>query len=319
MSEPSDTHDDVAQSGEKSWLKRLSQGLSRSAKGLNNSVNTIFFKRKLDALTLEELEDALISADLGLETAAEIVEEIGTKRYEKEISPDEVRAIMRHALLRILKPVEQPLIIDGSHKPFVILVAGVNGVGKTTTIGKLAKQWRVQGKRVMLAAGDTFRAAAIEQLKVWGSRVDAPVIAGAQGADAAGLSYEAYEKAREQNMDVLIIDTAGRLQNREDLMSELAKIARVLKKFDESAPHASILVLDATTGQNAVNQVEVFRQIAQITGLIMTKLDGTAKGGILVSIARRFGLPVYAIGIGEGVDDLQPFDAQAFARALTEL
>ena len=319
MSEPSDTHDDVAQNGEKSWLKRLSQGLSRSAKSLNDSVNTIFFKRKLDALTLEELEDALISADLGLETAAEIVEEIGTKRYEKEISPDEVRAIMRHALLRILKPVEQPLIIDGSHKPFVILVAGVNGAGKTTTIGKLAKQWRAQGKRVMLAAGDTFRAAAIEQLKVWGSRVDAPVIAGAQGADAAGLSYEAYEKAREQNMDVLIIDTAGRLQNREDLMSELAKIARVLKKFDASAPHASILVLDATTGQNAVNQVEVFRQIAQITGLIMTKLDGTAKGGILVSIARRFGLPVYAIGVGEGVDDLQPFDAQAFARALTEL
>jgi fused signal recognition particle receptor len=303
----------------KSWLKRLGEGLSRSANTVGEGVGNIFTKRKLDAQTLEELEELLIAADLGAQAAAEVAAEVGKGRYDNEISPSEVRGVMCEVLTHILVPVATPLTINSSCKPTVILVTGVNGSGKTTTIGKLAQQWRREGKKVMLAAGDTFRAAAIEQLKIWGERTGAPVIARAAGSDAAALAYEAFVEARRLRSDILLIDTAGRLQNRDDLMAELAKIIRVLRKLDPKAPHASLLVLDATTGQNALRQVEAFANIAKTSGLIMTKLDGTAKGGILVAIARRFALPIHAIGIGEGVDDLQPFRAEDFARALTGL
>lgn len=301
----------------KGWLARLRDGLSRSASALSGGVTGIFTKAKLDATTLEELEDLLIQSDLGVEAALEISEALGRERLNKEISPPEVRRFLAARIADILRPVAAALPVDPARKPFVVLVTGVNGVGKTTTIGKLAYRLRSEGRKVMLAAGDTFRAAAIEQLQIWGERAGAPVIAGKQGADAAGLVYDALAQAQAAQMDVLLIDTAGRLQNKTGLMEELKKINRVLGRLDPTAPHAVLLVLDATTGQNALSQVEVFRDMAGVSGLIMTKLDGTARGGILVAAARKFGLPVYAIGIGEGIEDFRDFDADQFARALT--
>jgi fused signal recognition particle receptor len=279
-------------------------------------ISDLVSKRKLDAGVLEELEEVLIRADLGVGAAARIAAAVGEGRYDKTVSADEVKAILAAEIERILIPVAVPLAIDAACKPFVILVAGVNGSGKTTTIGKLAARYSREGRRVMLAAGDTFRAAAIEQLKIWGERTRCPVIAGAQGADAAGLVYEALAAARAQAVDVLIVDTAGRLQNKAGLMDELHKIIRVVKKLDPAAPHAVLLVLDATVGQNALSQVEEFSRVAGVTGLVMTKLDGTARGGILAAIAAKYGLPVHFIGVGEGIDDLAPFAARDFARAL---
>jgi fused signal recognition particle receptor len=293
--------------------------MKRTSSSLSESVTGLFTKRRLDAGTLDELEDALIQADLGIETATRITKAVGEGRYNKESAPDEVRAILAGEVERALQPVAKPLAVDRAKKPFVILMIGVNGAGKTTTIGKLAQKFRAQGLSVMLAAGDTFRAAAIEQLKVWGERVGALVLSREQGADAAGLAFDALKEAKERGTDVLLIDTAGRLQNKAGLMAELEKIVRVMKKFDESAPHATLLVLDATVGQNAVSQVELFQKAAGVTGLVMTKLDGTARGGILVALAAKFGLPVHFIGVGEGVEDLEPFAARDFARAIAGL
>lgn len=303
----------------KSWWTRLSEGMSRTSSQLTTGITDLFTKRKLDAATLEDLEDILIQADLGIDTAARVAEVVGSIRYEKGISGDEVRTILAREVGDILKPIAMPLIIDSSQKPFVILMVGVNGSGKTTTIGKLSAKFRAEGRSVMLAAGDTFRAAAIEQLKVWGTRTGAEVIAREQGSDAAGLAFDALTAAKAARTNVLLVDTAGRLQNRTELMAELAKVVRVLRKVDANAPHAVLLVLDATVGQNAIAQVEVFREMAGVTGLVMTKLDGTARGGILVSLASKFGLPVHFIGVGEGVDDLEPFDADEFARAVSGL
>lgn len=301
------------------WWRRLTSGLKRTSSSLNESVTGLFTKRKLDAATLQELEDALIQADLGVDVAARITGKLAQGRFDKEIAPGEVRAVLAGEIEAVLAPVAKPLTLDAAAKPFVILMIGVNGAGKTTTIGKLARTFKEGGRSVMLAAGDTFRAAAIDQLKVWGERSGVPVLAREQGGDAAGLAFDAYREAAEQGVDVLLIDTAGRLQNKAGLMAELEKIVRVLKKQDEAAPHATLLVLDATVGQNALSQVELFREAAGVTGLVMTKLDGTARGGILVALAARFGLPVHFIGVGEGVEDLQPFDARDFARAVTGL
>ncbi|MDP3319236.1 MAG: signal recognition particle-docking protein FtsY, partial [Bosea sp. (in: a-proteobacteria)] len=275
--------------------------------------------RKLDAGTLEDLEDILIQADLGLATAARVAKAVGEGRYDRQIEPSEVKAILAREVEAILSPVAQPLVIDATKKPFVILMVGVNGSGKTTTIGKLAAKFRAEGRSVMLAAGDTFRAAAIEQLKVWGERTGAEVVSGNQGADASGLAFEALQKAKAAGTDVLLVDTAGRLQNKTGLMGELAKVVRVIRKLDPEAPHAALLVLDATVGQNALSQVEAFGDTAGVTGLVMTKLDGTARGGILVALAAKFGLPVHFIGVGEGVEDLEPFSARDFARAVSGL
>ncbi len=299
------------------WFSRLRHGLSRSATALTDGVSGIFTKTKLDSATLGELEDLLIQSDLGVDVAMQLTGALSKERLNKDISPQEVRAFLAAHIADILRPAAAPLVIEPDRKPFVILVTGVNGSGKTTTIGKLAHLLRGEGHKVMLAAGDTFRAAAVEQLQIWGERAGAPVISGRQGADASGLVYEALTEARAAHMDVLLIDTAGRLQNKTGLMEELRKINRVLARQDETAPHAVLLVLDATTGQNALSQVEVFRDVARVSGLIMTKLDGTARGGILVAVARKFGLPIHAIGVGEGMEDLRPFDAEQFARALT--
>jgi fused signal recognition particle receptor len=301
------------------WLERLRSGLSKTSNKLTDGITSVFTKKKLDALALEELEDLLIQADLGIETASRISDALSAGRYNKDISPEEVRAVLADEVEKVLKPVAMPLMLDGAHKPHVILVVGVNGTGKTTTIGKLARIYSGEGKRVMLAAGDTFRAAAVEQLKIWAERTGSGIVSGETGADAAGLAFDALRRAREENRDILIIDTAGRLQNKAGLMAELEKIVRVIKKFDATAPHTVLLTLDATTGQNALNQVEIFRQTAGVTGLIMTKLDGTARGGILVAIAAKYGLPVHAIGVGESAEDLQPFDARDFARAIAGL
>ena len=298
------------------WFQRLKAGLAKTSARLSDDITGIFTKRKLDADTLQELEDSLIRADLGVETAMRITEALSKGRFNKEIAPDEVRAVLAAEVERVLAPVATPLALDASLSPHVILVVGVNGTGKTTTIGKLARKFIAEGKTVTIAAGDTFRAAAIDQLKVWGERTGAEVIARAVGADSAGLAYDALERARENNSDVLLIDTAGRLQNKQALMGELEKVIRVIRKLDPSAPHNVLLVLDATTGQNALNQVEVFRDKAGVTGLVMTKLDGTARGGILVAISAKFGIPVHAIGVGEGADDLAAFDAGEFARAI---
>jgi len=303
----------------RSWWRRLRDGLSRTSSALTTGISDLFTKRKLDAGTLEDLEDILIQADLGLATSARIAKAVGEGRYDKQIEPEEVKAILAREVEAILTPVATPLAIDATKKPFVILMVGVNGSGKTTTIGKLAAKFRAEGKSVMLAAGDTFRAAAIEQLKVWGERTGAEVVSGQQGADAAGLAFEALQKAKANGTDVLLIDTAGRLQNKTGLMDELAKVVRVIRKLDPQTPHAALLVLDATVGQNAVSQVEAFRETAGVTGLVMTKLDGTARGGILVALAAQFGLPVHFIGVGESVDDLEPFSARDFARAVAGL
>jgi len=302
-----------------SWWQKLKSGLGRTSSALTSGIGAIFTKRRLDEETLEELEDILIQADLGLATATRITEALRKDRYDKEITDGEVRAVLATEIEKVLLPVAKPLEIAGAAKPHVVLVVGVNGSGKTTTIGKLSMKLAREGRKVTLAAGDTFRAAAIEQLKIWGARTGATVVAREPGADAAGLAFDALVTGRETGSDVVVIDTAGRLQNRAELMAELEKIIRVIKKQDPTAPHDVILTLDATTGQNAVNQVEIFGKVAGVTGLVMTKLDGTARGGILVAVAEKFGLPVHFIGVGEGVEDLEPFDAKDFARAVAGL
>ena len=298
------------------WFQRLRAGLARTSSQLTTQISALFTKRKLDEDTLDELEDLLIQSDLGVETAMRITGALSSERYGKDVSGEDVARIMAGEITKVLKPVARPLELDLSHKPHVILVVGVNGTGKTTTIGKLAAKLSGSGLKVMLAAGDTFRAAAIEQLKIWADRTGSQFIGTKLGADASGLAYDAYEQARAQKSDVLIIDTAGRLQNKTELMAELEKIVRVLGKLDPDAPHTVLQTLDATTGQNAMNQVEIFRNVAGVSGLIMTKLDGTARGGILVAIAAKHKLPVYFIGVGEGVDDLEPFEAEDFAKAI---
>jgi fused signal recognition particle receptor len=299
-----------------SWWQRLSGGLKRTSASIGGAVVDVVAKRRLDQAMLDDIEEVLIRADLGVESAAKIAAAVGEGRYDKSITPEEVKAVVAAEVEKVLAPVAKPLAIGGGPKPFVVLVVGVNGSGKTTTIGKLAARLRDEGRSVMLAAGDTFRAAAIDQLNIWGGRSGAAVIARAPGADAAGLAFDALTEARGEAIDVLLIDTAGRLQNKAVLMGELQKMVRVMKKVDPTAPHAVLLVLDATVGQNALSQVEVFRDIAGVTGLAMTKLDGTARGGILVAVAAKYGLPVHFIGVGEGIDDLAPFSAKDFARAI---
>ncbi len=299
-----------------SWWKRLSAGLKRTSSSIGGAVAALVTKRKLDRAMLEDIEDVLLRADLGTEVAARVAEAVGKGRYDKDVSAEDVTAIVAAEVEKVLSPVAKPLEIDSSHKPFVILVVGVNGSGKTTTIGKLAAKLTAEGRKVMLAAGDTFRAAAIEQLKVWGERNKVPVVARAQGSDSASLAFEAVEAAKAENIDVLLIDTAGRLQNKTELMVELEKVRRVIGKVDATAPHAVLLVLDATVGQNALSQVDAFHKTAGVTGLVMTKLDGTARGGILVALSEKYKLPVHFIGVGEGIDDLAPFTAHEFARAI---
>lgn len=300
----------------KGWFQRLKEGLTKTSSKLSDGITGLFTKRKLDADTLDELEDLLIQADLGVDTAMRITEALSKGRYDKGISPEDVKTVLAGEVERVLMPVAKPLVVDGSHRPHIILVVGVNGTGKTTTIGKLANQYAREGKKVLMAAGDTFRAAAIDQLKIWGERTGATVLARNVGADASGLAFDAVKDAQAGGHDVVLIDTAGRLQNKQALMEELEKVIRVMRKVDPTAPHDVLLVLDATTGQNALSQVEVFQQKAGVTGLVMTKLDGTARGGILVAIAAKFAIPVHYIGVGEGVDDLQPFKAEEFARAI---
>ncbi len=302
-----------------SWFQRLKDGLRKTSSRLATGIGDIFTKRKLDAEAIEELEDLLVMADLGPATAAKLSAAIAEERFDKEVDEAEVRTALADEITTLLEPVAKPLTAESDANPHVVLVVGVNGSGKTTTIGKLAHALKSDGKSVMLAAGDTFRAAAIEQLKIWGERAGAPVVAKEQGADSAGLAYDAIEQARAQGSDVLLIDTAGRLHNKADLMDELRKVLRVIRKLDETAPHDVLLVLDATTGQNALNQVEVFGSMVDVTGLVVTKLDGTAKGGVLVALAERFGLPVHAVGVGEQADDLRPFAARDFARGLMGL
>ncbi len=311
---PLDTTDDGT-GPERSWWSRLREGMSRSSSTITAGIGAIFTKRKLDAAMLEDLEDVLIRADLGVTMATRISEAVGRGRYDRAVDPDEVKAILAGEIERVLEPYAVPIETD-ARRPFVILVVGVNGSGKTTTIGKLAAKFTGEGKHVVLAAGDTFRAAAIAQLRVWGERMGCAVVAREQGSDAAGLAFEAIEAARAAGADILLMDTAGRLQNRAELMAELEKIIRVMRKLDVGAPHAVLLVLDATVGQNAMNQVEIFGKVAGVTGLVMTKLDGTARGGILVAITERFKLPVHFIGVGETADDLEPFAARDFAQAI---
>ncbi|EFI53419.1 signal recognition particle-docking protein FtsY [Afipia sp. 1NLS2] len=299
-----------------SWWQRLSAGLKRTSGSIGGALTDLVSKRKLDRAMLEGIEDVLLRADLGTEVAARIAAKVGEGRYDKDVSAQDVQEIVAAEVEKVLAPVAKPLVIDESQKPFVILVVGVNGSGKTTTIGKLAAKLTAEGRRVMLAAGDTFRAAAIEQLKVWGERTGVPVVARAHGSDSASLAFDAASEAKTDNRDVLLIDTAGRLQNKAELMVELEKVARVIRKVDASAPHAVLLVLDATVGQNALSQVEAFRKTAGVTGLVMTKLDGTARGGILVAISETYKLPVHFIGVGEGIDDLAPFTAHDFALAI---
>ncbi len=302
----------------KGWFERLKSGLSKTSSRLTEGITGLVTKRKLDQDTLDELEEVLLAADLGIETSSRITTALAKGRFEKAISSEEIRETLADEVARVLEPVAKPLVIDAAKKPHVILVLGVNGSGKTTTIGKLAAKLSREGRRVMLAAGDTFRAAAIDQLKVWGERTGVPVLARDVGSDASGLAFDALKDATNGGYDVLLIDTAGRLQNKEGLMAELEKVVRVIRKVDPTAPHDTLLVLDATTGQNAMQQVEVFRERAGVTGLVMTKLDGTARGGILVAIAAKHGLPVHAIGVGEGVDDLQSFSAKDYARVIAD-
>jgi fused signal recognition particle receptor len=304
---------------EGSWLHRLKRGLSRSSSKLTEGISSIFTRRRLDDTTLEELEELLISADMGIGIAAEVTGMLRKTRFGQEVSPDEVRAALAECIVTLVEPIAKPLRLDPGKRPHVVLVIGVNGSGKTTTIGKLARQYRDAGLKVHLAAGDTFRAAAVEQLKIWAERTGCPITTRPAGADAAGLALDALNEARAAGADLLLIDTAGRLQNRTDLMGELQKIARVLKKADPSAPHSVLLILDATVGQNAHAQAEIFRDMVGVTGLVMTKLDGTARGGVLVSLAEKYGIPVHFIGVGETAEDLRPFEAQSFARSLVGL
>ena len=283
---------------------------------IGRSEDTTVVKRTLDDDMLEQLEELLIASDMGVETAMRVTANMAEGRFGKKLSVNEIKSILTAEIARIMEPVAKPLPLYAK-KPQVVLVVGVNGSGKTTTIGKLASQFKAAGKSVVIAAGDTFRAAAVEQLQVWGDRAGVPVLTAPEGSDPASLAFDAMTKAAEDNADLLMIDTAGRLQNRADLMEELAKIVRVIRKKDPDAPHNTLLVLDATTGQNAVSQVETFKSLADVSGLVMTKLDGTAKGGVLVSLADKFGLPIHAIGVGEQIDDLAPFDPEEFASALT--
>lgn len=294
------------------FFSRLKQGLSRSSARLN----AVFVKRQLDDETLEELEDELIAADLGPAVAGRIIEQFREKSFGEDITPEEIRQTLATEISRVLEPVARPFELDDSKKPHVVLVVGVNGVGKTTTIGKIAHQYHQQGKSVMMVAGDTFRAAAVEQLQIWGERTGSPVVAGKPGGDAAGLAYDGLKRATEEKTDLLLVDTAGRLHNRQALMDELAKIIRVMQKFDPSAPHSVLLVLDATTGQNAIEQVRVFRELVNVSGLVVTKLDGSARGGIVVALAEQFRLPVHLVGVGEQAEDLRPFSAEDYARGL---
>ena len=300
----------------KSWFSRLKDGLKKSSSKITGGLGDIFTKKRLDAATLEELEDLLIMSDLGISVSARVCERLAKNRFDKAITAEEVQEALAEEVSGIMEQVAIPLVINPENKPHIILMVGVNGAGKTTTIGKLARQFKAEGKSVMLAAGDTFRAAANEQLQIWGQRNDVPVISGKEGADAAGLAFEAVRQAADSGTDILMIDTAGRLHNKSHLMDELAKIIRVIKKQDQSAPHDTILVLDASTGQNALLQTEAFMREANVSGLIMTKLDGTARGGILVACAEKFKLPIHAIGVGESIDDLQPFNAVDFSHML---
>ena len=310
---------DTIEVEKKGWLSRLRSGLSKSSRRVTEGITGVFTRKRLDQATLDGLEDALIQADLGVSVAARLVERLGKERFGKEVTDEEVRAAFADDIAEILQPVATPLALDPAARPHVVLVVGVNGSGKTTTIAKLAHLFRSEGKKVMLAAGDTFRAAAVEQLKVWGERAGVPVVAKETGADAAGLAYEALEKARAAGCDVLLVDTAGRLHNKTNLMEELGKIVRVMRKLDPAAPQSCLLVLDATTGQNAHAQVETFKSMSPVDALVVTKLDGSAKGGVLVALAEKFGVPVVAVGVGEGIDDLRPFEARAFARGLMGL
>ncbi|MDG1286537.1 MAG: signal recognition particle-docking protein FtsY [Rickettsiales bacterium] len=301
-----------------SWLKKLKNGLSKSSSQISENITSVFTKRKLDTQALEELEELLIMADLGVDTAAKITKRLSDKRLDKEVTDDEIKEALAEEIAEILEPYAEPLEL-GTQAPQVIMMVGVNGNGKTTTIGKLAHEWKREGERVMLCAADTFRAAAVEQLQQWGERADVPVIAGHHEADPASVAYNALEQARQGGVDVLMIDTAGRLQNKKNLMAELEKIVKVLRKLDETTPHHVVLVLDATTGQNALSQVVAFKELVNVSGLIVTKLDGSARAGVVVALADQFGLPIHAIGVGESADDLKPFEAIDFARNLVGL
>ncbi len=309
----------MTENNKQGWLGRIRSGLARSSSRLTEGIVERFTKRKLDRDALEELEELLIAADLGVAMAARVTAKLAASRFDQEISSDEVREALADEITAILAPVAQPLLPDPAHKPHVVLVVGVNGSGKTTTIGKLAKYYSDLGLKVSLAAADTFRAAAVEQLKIWGERTGCRVVAREQGADPAGLAFDALGAAQAAGDDLLLIDTAGRLQNKADLMAELQKLVRVIQKKDASAPHDVLLVLDATVGQNAHSQVEIFLSLTAVSGLILTKLDGTARGGVLVALAEKFALPVHAIGVGEAIDDLRPFEATSFARSLVGL
>src|SRR3984893_183083 len=319
VSETIETEAEKDETAKKGWLSRLRSGLAKSTKKVAESITGLFTKKKLDQQTLDELEDALIQADLGVTVAARLVEKLGKERFGKEVTDEEVRGAFADDIAEILRPVATSLAIDSARKPFVVLVVGVNGSGKTTTIAKLANLYKSEGRKVMLAGGDTFRAAAVEQLKIWGDRAGVPVIAKDTGADAAGLAYEALERAKAEGCDVLLVDTAGRLHNKSNLMDELAKIVRVIRKLDPDAPHSCLLVLDATTGQNAHAQVETFKAMSPVDALVVPQLHGSAQGGVRVAFAQKFKLPVVAVGVGEGIDDLRPFEARAFARGLMGL
>lgn len=304
---------------DRSWLSRMAQGLSKSSAQLSDGITGIFTKRQLTEEALEDLEDLLITADLGPAVAAKITHAIAVNRYDANIDANGIKQVVADEVAKIVSPIARSMEMDFSQTPQILLMVGVNGAGKTTTIGKLAKKFSDQGKKVMLAAGDTFRAAAVEQLQIWGQRTGAPVVTTALNGDAASLAYEAVEKARADKIDILMIDTAGRLQNRTELMEELAKIIRVIKKQIPDAPHHTLLVLDASTGQNAVSQIEIFAKTANVTGLVMTKLDGSARGGVLVAAAEKFDLPIHFIGVGEAVEDLHPFTADAYGQMLVGL
>jgi len=307
----------MSDEGKASWFGRLKSGLTKSSKKLVDGIADLVVKRKLDQQTLDDLEDLLITGDLGTATAAQLTASLSASRFDQDISSDEIKALLAHDIKAILDPVAKPLHINPNHAPHLILMCGVNGSGKTTTIGKLAKQYKSAGHSVMMVAGDTFRAAAVEQLAVWAERADCPIVTPAKsGADAAGLIYSSLEQAKSQGIDVVLADTAGRLQNRKDLMAELDKIIRVVKKMDETAPHTVLLVMDATIGQNAHSQVEAFKEIVNVSGLVVTKLDGSAKGGVVVALAEKFKLPIHYVGVGESIDDLRDFDAGEFAASL---
>lgn len=298
------------------FFSRLKEGLSRSTQKLGNNLTSVFTKRRLDEESLEQLEEVLISADLGSEVAENVIDTFRKTRFGAEVTDEEVKTALASEIAKVLSPVAIPFEPNPELKPHVVLMVGVNGTGKTTTIGKMARFFGEQGKKIMMVAGDTFRAAAVEQLQIWGERVGAPVISGKPQADAAALAFEALKRAKNEQVDLLLIDTAGRLHNKGALMEELAKIIRVMRKFDETAPHSVLLVLDATTGQNAIEQVRVFKEMVNVSGLIITKLDGTAKGGIVVALAQQFQLPIHAVGVGEQAEDLRDFSAEEFAKGL---